>query len=218
MKLFTRLFLVLMVAIIPLAKVVAGTTVTIMVGDNWYVTQAGTHTTTINSDDILIFQFVGHSSHPTMSDSSPAAWPIFQMNSANTTMTFPANTFVAGTYPYHCTAHSFLVNGVWQGQPGTLIVQRPLATEDARPTLALNLFPNPSKGLVTLQLTQKPGQDCKLRLNNVIGQEVRTFALKPELTEAGLALDLRDLPSGMYFYSLIVDGKTVTSKRLVLQN
>jgi len=42
--------------------------------------------------------------------------------------------------------------------------------------------------------------------------------LKPELTEAGLPVDLSSLPNGIYFYSLLVDGKVMTTKRLVLQN
>lgn len=210
MKSFTRLFLTLMSAVIPLASTLAAT-ITVTVGDNFYQAPGGGTTVTISSADALVFQYpTGFSSHPTMSDSSPAAWTTFQMNAGSRTKTFPANFFLPGTYPFHCTAHG--------GQTGTLVVQRTAATDDVRPTLALNLFPNPSKGPVTVQFTPKAGVDYKLRLSNVIGQEVRTIALKPELTEAGLPVDLRDLPTGMYFYSLVVDGKIVSSKRLVLQN
>jgi hypothetical protein len=69
-----------------------------------------------------------------------------------------------------------------------------------------------------VQLSQRASGDYKLRLSNIIGQELRTIALKPELTAAGLPIDLSDLRAGMYFYSLLVDGKVVTTKRLVLQN
>ena len=216
MKLFTRLLLALL-TIVPMAAALAGT-VTVTVGDNFYRSAAnGSSTITIAPGDVLVFQYAGNSSHPTVSDSSPAAWPTFQMNSSNRTKTFAANTFAVGSYPFHCAVHSSFVGGAWLGQTGTLVVQNgPTATADARPSVSLNLYPNPSKGLVTLQLNQKTGQDCKLRLSNIIGQEVRTVALKPELSETGL--DLRDLPTGMYFYSLVVDGKVVSTKRLVLQN
>jgi hypothetical protein len=80
------------------------------------------------------------------------------------------------------------------------------------------VYPNPSRGQVTVQLNQKAGQDYKLRLSNIIGQDIRTIALKPELTAAGLPVDLSDLRSGVYFYSLLVEGKVVATKRLVLQN
>ena len=138
------------------------------------------------------------------------------MNSASTTKTFAANTFTAGTYPFHCTAHG--APGV--GQFGTLIVTATTsATTDANLTAALlDVYPNPSRGQVTVKLTQKAGQTYQLRLSNIIGQEIRTIALKPELTAAGLPLDLSDLHAGMYVYSLLVDGKVVSTKRLVLQN
>ena len=80
------------------------------------------------------------------------------------------------------------------------------------------MYPNPSRGQVTVQFNQKAGADYKLRLSNIIGQEIRTVALRPELTAAGLPLDLSDLHSGVYFYSLLVDGKVTSTKRLVLQN
>ena len=80
------------------------------------------------------------------------------------------------------------------------------------------MYPNPSHGQVTVKLEQKAGADYKLRLSNIIGQEIRTVTLRPELTAAGLPLDLSDLHSGVYFYSLLVDGKVASTKRLVLQN
>ena len=93
------------------------------------------------------------------------------------------------------------------------------ATSDANLAIAtLNVFPNPSHGQVTVQVTRKAGTDYKLRLSNIIGQDIRTIALKPELSTAGLPLDLSDLPTGVYFYSLLVDGRVTTTKRLVLQN
>ncbi|MBD2770127.1 T9SS type A sorting domain-containing protein [Hymenobacter sp. BT664] len=92
------------------------------------------------------------------------------------------------------------------------------ATVDGRPTATLNLYPNPSRGQVTVLLNQKAGADYKLRLSNIIGQEIRSIALKPELTSSGLPLDLSDLRAGVYFYSLLVDGKVTTTRRLILQN
>ncbi|MBD2723909.1 T9SS type A sorting domain-containing protein [Hymenobacter armeniacus] len=214
MKLFTRIMAVAAILAMPLAPVLAAT-ITIQVGDNFYAGPDGTNTIRIARGDVLVFQYVGQSSHPTMSDSSPAAWATFQMNSANLTKTFPANTFAVGTYPFHCTAHG--APGL--GQFGTLIVTTNTATLDANAAgIALSVYPNPSHGQVTVKLDQKPGIDYKLRLSNIIGQEVRTIALKPELTVAGLPLDLSDLRAGLYMYSLLVDGKVVSTKRIVLQN
>ena len=213
MKFFTRLTVQVAVFCLTIASAFAAT-ITVQVGDNFYRAADGTTTIRMAPTDVLEFRYVGASSHPTMSDSAPAAWPIFQMNAANTVKSFPAGSFTAGTYPFHCTAHGTAT----AGQRGTLIVSTPTATIDPNLAAALAVYPNPSHGQVTVQLTSKAGADYKLRISNIIGQEVRTVALRPELSAAGLPLDLSELRAGIYFYSLLVDGRVAVTKRLVLQN
>ena len=192
--------------------------ITILVGDNFY---HGPSNTALDYDvrdikvgDVVTFSYAGQSSHPTMSDNG--AWATFQMNASSRTVTLPAFTTV-GSYSYHCMAHG----GPLSGQYGILNVKpaTPTATFDARAAgVELSVYPNPSHGQVTVKMEQKAGADYKLRLSNIIGQEIRTVALRPELTAAGLPLDLSDLRAGVYFYSLLVDGKVASTKRLVLQN
>lgn len=81
----------------------------------------------------------------------------------------------------------------------------------------LSVFPNPSRGQLTVQVTGQAGQDYKLRLANVLGREVRLLTFRPEQAAAGLAIDLTGLPTGLYFYSLLVNDKIVSTKRLTLQ-
>lgn len=218
MKLFTQAVAIAAMLTIPLVPTLAAN-ITILVGDNYY---RGPGTTTGNSDirtitagDVVTFSYpTGQSSHPTASDNG--AWATFPMNASSRTFTLPAfNT--TGSFPYHCTAHG--AAGVGQYGILTVVARNPTATLDANATgISVSLYPNPSHGQVTVQLNQKAGQTYQLRLSNIIGQEVRTIALKPELTSAGLSLDLSDLRTGVYFYSLLVDGKVVSTKRLVLQN
>lgn len=95
----------------------------------------------------------------------------------------------------------------------------PTAVESARsmaPTLSL--YPNPARGLVMVSVTQRAGQDYKLRLSNILGREVRTVALQSITGETSMPVNLSDLPAGMYFYSLLANDKVVSTKRLVLQN
>ena len=214
MKLFTRFAVPMAVLLLSVASAFAAT-ITVQVGDNFYRGPDGTTTIRMSRTDVLVFEYMGASSHPTMSDSSPAAWALFQMNAANPVKTFATNSFTVGTYPFHCTSHGFAGGG----QNGILIVTgTATATADANLTAALSVYPNPSHGQVTVLLTQKAGADYKLRLSNIIGQQVRMVALRPELMATGLPLDLSDLHAGVYFYSLLVDGKVASTKRLVLQN
>ena len=197
--------------VLPLVPVFA-VTITVEVGDNFYRASDKSTIVRMSTNDELVFRNVGSSTHPTVSSSTPAAWAPFVISPSSPSKNFPPLTFAPGTYPFFCSAHG--------GQTGTLVVTgTATATLDAHTAgIALNVFPNPSRGQITVQLNQKTGVAYKLRLSNIIGQEVRTIALKPELTSAGLPLDLSDLPTGMYFYSLLADGKVTATKRLVLQN
>ena len=218
MQLFTRSIVALALLVFSLAPTLAAN-ITILVGDNYYrgpgVTAGQSDPARpINVGDVVTWSYVPGSvrSHPTMSDNG--AWATFPMDAANTTFTRTFNT--PGSFPYHCTAHGI----AGAGQYGIITVSgTATATLDARAAgLELSVYPNPTRGQVTVQLSQKGGADYKLRLSNIIGQEIRTVALRPELTAAGLPLDLSDLHSGVYFYSLLVDGKVASTKRLVLQN
>lgn len=196
--------------------------ITILVGgsggeNNYYTTDKNgapalaNSTTTINVGDDVEFKYVS-GFHPTMSDNPQPAWATFTP-SAQKVSTIVGPFTTAGTHPYHCQAHG--APGL--GMAGVITVTAaPLATAAPVAASALNIFPNPSRGLVNITLTERTKADYKLRLRNVIGQEVRTVALHPELSNS-LTLDLSDLPAGLYLYSLLVDNKAVLTKRLTLQ-
>ena len=192
--------------------------ITVLVGNNYYRgpgTTGDVDIRTITVGDRIIFVWVA-GFHPTQSDSSPQAWPTFTPSASLPSVTIPFNT--AGVFPYHCQAHGSPGNG----QYGiiTVIARTTTATLNAKEAgISVNVFPNPSRGQITVKLDQKFGNgDYKLRLSNIIGQEIRSVALKPEVFTGGTVLDLTDLRAGMYFYTLLVDGKVITTKRLVLQN
>ncbi|RSK35367.1 T9SS type A sorting domain-containing protein [Hymenobacter metallilatus] len=206
MKFSTRLTLVLLLLLTQLSALAA--TITIEVGDNYYSPQF----VTIRPGDVVMWQFVGQSSHPTASDNG--AWATFPMNAANPSKSITFNT--AGSFPYHCTAHG--VPGA--GQYGIITVSSATPTLTAKalsPTLSV--YPNPARGQVTVSINQLPVKsELKLRLSNIIGREIRTVALRPEAADGGMPLNLSDLPAGMYFYSLVQNDKVLSTKRLVLQN
>ncbi|MGI4875803.1 MAG: T9SS type A sorting domain-containing protein [Janthinobacterium lividum] len=84
-------------------------------------------------------------------------------------------------------------------------------------TVSLNVYPNPAHGIVSIQLSAPSGQDYKFRINNVLGREMRLLSLRPELTASTVALDVSNLPAGLYFYSLLVNDHVVSTSRLTLQ-
>jgi hypothetical protein len=81
---------------------------------------------------------------------------------------------------------------------------------------SLSVFPNPARGLLTVQLLAQHGPDYKLRLSNVLGREVRLLPLPLATAATGLPLDVTGLPAGLYFCSLLVNDKAVSTNRLTL--
>lgn len=82
----------------------------------------------------------------------------------------------------------------------------------------LSAYPNPTRGVTTLSLSQVGDDNYKIRISNTIGKIVRTIDLKDLNESSEVTLDLSHLPSGVYFYSLLVNEKMIETKRLVLQH
>ena len=173
---------------------------------------------TIRPGDMVRWEWES-GTHPTVADDG-VSFTSFSVTAGNPVTHGPFNTL--GTITYHCRPHAFqpTPGGPWVGMVGSITVTNAaLASLDAKAAgVGLNIYPNPSKGLVMVTVNQKAGADYKLRLSNIIGREVRTFTLLPEAATSGMPLDLSDLPTGMYVYSLLLNDKVVATKRLVLQN
>jgi plastocyanin len=209
MKLFTSLLTAASLLLVQTAAWAA--TFTVEVRNNEYLPQ----TLTIRPGDIVRFQWV-EGTHPTVSDSSPAAFPAFTPSSAAPTRDVAFNT--GGTYDYHCTAHGAPGVGMW----GRISVSTATPVQEAGKLAAaqLNVYPNPSRdGRVTVALGEmKAGQAYKLRVTNIIGREVQALTLRPEVLTTGQPLDLSALPAGLYFCSLLSNDKVLTTKRVTVQN
>jgi hypothetical protein len=59
-------------------------------------------------------------------------------------------------------------------------------------------------------------ESYKLKISNTIGKVMETHEL-PVALSSDFILDMRGYPAGVYFYSLLVNDKTVETKRLILQ-
>ncbi|MEJ8800852.1 T9SS type A sorting domain-containing protein [Pontibacter sp. H249] len=82
---------------------------------------------------------------------------------------------------------------------------------------SINAYPNPSRGITKLSLSLPGGhENYKIRISNTIGKVLSVHELVPA-EKLEVELNMTSLPSGIYFYSLLVNDKTVETKRLVLQ-
>lgn len=82
---------------------------------------------------------------------------------------------------------------------------------------SINAYPNPSRGVTLFSLNQTANDNYKIRISNTIGRVVTSAEVSPASATTVVQLDMSSLPSGVYFYSLLVNDKTVETKRLILQ-
>ncbi len=76
-------------------------------------------------------------------------------------------------------------------------------------------FPNPASATAKLNYTLRNNAGkARLEFYNMLGAKVKTLELQEKM--ASMEIQLSNLESGVYFYSLVVDEKTVDTKKLVV--
>lgn len=84
------------------------------------------------------------------------------------------------------------------------------------PTALSNGYPNPANNRVTIGYSIPAGTDGAIVIRDVLGSAKKTVGL--EEVSGKVSINTSDLGSGIYFYSLEVNGKTAQSKKLVVRH
>ena len=78
-----------------------------------------------------------------------------------------------------------------------------------------DVFPNPSNGTAQLIYSvKKDAASSKIEIHNILGSLVKVIDLKEKA--GNVKLPLEDVGSGIYFCSLVVENKTISTKKLVV--
>lgn len=164
---------------------------------------------TINVGESVTWHWVS-GTHPTQSDSNPAAWSTFTLGAGNPT--FSKTFTAAGTYPYHCTVHGFSMSGVITVTAATGI------NKDQPKNNVLEIYPNPATTYLKIALNSNVSKTHEIKIINAIGKTVKAYTV----TELNLAtgtesiLNIGSLPAGLYFINLLNNDKILESRRLVI--
>ena len=79
-----------------------------------------------------------------------------------------------------------------------------------------NLYPNPALDFVDIDYQIfGPSMEVKIVLFNILGQEVKEWMLDPD--QKNIRLTFRELNSGMFIYQLVIDGRSMVSKKLIIR-
>ena len=80
-----------------------------------------------------------------------------------------------------------------------------------------NIYPNPASEYAEVDYTVNPSvRDAKLIFYNVLGSSVAEYNL--DRADRKLRVNTREMPSGVYFYQLAVEGKKVATKKMLVRH
>lgn len=81
----------------------------------------------------------------------------------------------------------------------------------------LNAYPNPANEYAEIdyQITGNVG-NVKIALYNVLGAGVADYDL--DRNERNLRIQTREIPTGVYYYQLLLEGKKVATKKLLIRH
>ncbi len=81
--------------------------------------------------------------------------------------------------------------------------------------VAISAYPNPANDRVTFKANFTKAMNAQFTLTNMLGQEVRSVNKANMFGTQTIDMDIADLPSGVYFYSVKADGKIATEKLII---
>jgi hypothetical protein len=158
----------------------------------------------------LHIQFMDHSFY------HPTEWYWDFGDGSNSTEVDPLHVFpAAGTYTVCLTVSNAYSSDTVCKDVEAFANPLAVSTQEVDSKLEMHLFPNPSSGIVTMELSDAIGSDAQVRVINLHGQQVHT-----DIISAGIrqhTLDISHLPAGVYWVSVHRDGGEVYGGKLVVQ-
>lgn len=90
----------------------------------------------------------------------------------------------------------------------------PVASIDNVENIDIKVYPNPSNGIITVGY--QLNNNAAFVVSDMIGKQVYVSKLQSGFNSK--VIDLNNLNEGIYFYSILVDGKVLKSDKIVIKN
>jgi hypothetical protein len=152
--------------------------------------------------------------------------PTAQIIAAGATYTEFSGHYSATNATYHFTSGESVIRWVFYNEANVndstsvLIkyISYPLGTgeETVRQTSLASAYPNPAGASATIGYSVPSGSDASIVVRNLLGATIHSEQLT---TETGkFIFNTANLGDGIYFYSLLVDGKLSQTKKLIVKH
>jgi photosystem II stability/assembly factor-like uncharacterized protein len=128
-----------------------------------------------------------------------------------------AITFVNQQTGFACGSGGFSNGTVYKTTNGGISFTGNISNEIPDKFLLYQNYPNPFNPVTNIKFQIANNKYVTLKVFDILGKEVATLVnenLKPG--EYEVTFEGKDLPSGIYFYSLHADGKWIDSKKMII--
>ncbi|PWJ57101.1 putative secreted protein (Por secretion system target) [Dyadobacter jejuensis] len=80
-----------------------------------------------------------------------------------------------------------------------------------------NVYPNPASEYAELDFTIQPNvREAKVIFYSILGSQMQEYNLKK--SDRKIRINTREMPTGLYFYQLSLDGKKVATKKMLVRH
>ncbi len=76
-------------------------------------------------------------------------------------------------------------------------------------------YPNPASEFVDLDYQVAGNQELRLVFYNVLGEQVKELPLDRD--QRSIRVSMRDFANGLYLYQLVIDGRSVATKKIIVR-
>ena len=139
-----------------------------------------------------------------------------RVEGAGTTTDPQVYRFTDATPPFEARTLTYRLKQV--DLDGTASYSAPVTVQQTVDGVTLRApFPNPARGQATVQFAVPERQRVTIRLYDVLGRQVQTLVDGPREGRASAQVDVRTLPSGVYFLRLQAGGAVRTTRLTVVK-
>ena len=154
--------------------------------------------------------------------SNPSGSDFFQIGGAGVsygTNTKNKNGLTAGeTYRGQARTYCDPNGGPWKSLSWTPLVywtQPTQRIEGGEAIAHLDVYPNPSKDIFNITFTSERVQDLRVRVLNVVGEEIVKEELQQFVGEYTKSIDLTTYTKGVYFLEIITSNGSMNQKMIL---
>lgn len=163
---------------------------------------------TITEGDTIVWINTGSNNHTSTSGTDCTADGFFNSGTVEPGQQFTFTFDTIGELPYYCIPHCGI------GMEGTVTVESdPIGTEEVLAETTVEIFPNPVKDLLQVQLSSGNISSVAVKIYDINGRKVMQAADIPVSADQ-FRLDTSPLRQGLYVVEMTIDGQAIMVEKI----